>query len=319
MTLSEYDIKNNIKQWYELPFNDLLLQAQLAHRQHHLPNQVELATLMSIKTGACPEDCGYCSQSGHYKTDIEKEKLSSVHLVKEQAKLAKENGATRFCMGAAWRHLPDKAMPKIISMIKEVKAMGLEACMTLGMLNSGQAKQLKQAGLDFYNHNIDTSPKHYEKIITTRTFQDRLDTLNMVREAGISVCCGGIMGMGESRQDRIDFITALAILTPQPESVPINRLIPVPGTPLANAKPLENFELVRTIACARLAMPQSVVRLSAGRTEMSEELQALCFFAGANSIFLGEKLLTCNNPEKESDLTLLSKLGLEVKDGCCAV
>lgn len=317
MSLNESQVKAKIKYWFDLPLNDLLLEAQLVHRQFHRANEVELATLMSIKTGACPEDCGYCSQSGHYKTQIEKEKLSSIDKVKQQAQAAKENGATRFCMGAAWRHVPDKAMPELIEMIEEVKTLGLEACMTLGMLKPEQAEQLKEAGLDFYNHNIDTSQNHYEKIVSTRTFQDRLDTLKLVRDAGISVCCGGIMGMGESRQDRIDFLTTLAIMDPPPESVPINRLIPVAGTPLANAKPLDNFELVRTIACARLAMPKSVVRLSAGRTEMSEELQALCFFAGANSVFLGEKLLTCGNPEKESDFSLLSKLGLEVKDGCC--
>ncbi len=315
MTLNESQIKEQISRWFDLPLNDLLLEAQLIHRKYHRANEVELATLMSIKTGACPEDCGYCSQSGHYKTSIEKEKLSTTDKVKQQAKIAKDNGATRFCMGAAWRSLPDKEMPILLEMIKEVKSLGLESCMTLGMLRSDQAQQLKEAGLDFYNHNIDTSRDHYEKIITTRSFQDRLDTLDMVREAGISVCCGGIMGMGETRQDRIDFLTTLATIDPQPESVPINRLIPVPGTPLANAKPLDNFELVRTIACARLAMPQTVVRLSAGRTEMSEELQALCFFAGANSMFLGEKLLTCDNPEKESDMSLMTKLGLEAKDG----
>ncbi|WP_367605823.1 biotin synthase BioB [Legionella sp. W05-934-2] len=319
MIFNESQIKAKITHWFDLPLNDLLLEAQLTHRNNHRANEVELATLMSIKTGACPEDCGYCSQSGHYKTTIEKEKLSSLERVKEQAQAAKANGATRFCMGAAWRHLPDKAMPELIDMIQTVKSLGLEACMTLGMLKSEQAHQLKEAGLDFYNHNIDTSENHYQKIVTTRTYQDRLDTLKLVRDAGISVCCGGIMGMGESRQDRIDFITTLATMAPPPESVPINRLIPVPGTPLANAKPLENFELVRTIACARLAMPNAVIRLSAGRTEMSDELQALCFFAGANSVFLGEKLLTCSNPEKESDLSLLSKLGLEAKDGCCAV
>ena len=296
---------------YEQPFNDLLHEAHTVHRLNHQPNALQLATLLSIKTGACPEDCGYCSQSGHHSTHIEKEKLMSVDDVLTCAREAKAGGATRFCMGAAWRCPPLKAMPELAAMIEGVKAMGLETCMTLGMLSPQQASELKDAGLDYYNHNIDTSPSYYEKVVTTRQFSDRLDTLDNVRNAGINVCCGGIVGLGETRQDRIEFLMTLANLDTPPESVPINRLIPVAGTPLASAQPVEGLELVRTIATARILMPNSAVRLTAGRTEMSDELQALCFFAGANSVFIGDKLLTESNPQREKDRVLFEKLGLQ--------
>ena len=295
---------------YGQPFNDLLFNAQTIHRQHHNPNKIQLAKLLSIKTGACPEDCGYCSQSGHHNTKLEKEKLMNVADVLAKAKAAKAEGATRFCMGAAWRSPPGKAMPELTKMIQDVKDLGLETCMTLGMLDADQAKVLKNAGLDYYNHNIDTSPAYYEKVITTRCFQDRLDTLQNVRDAGINVCCGGILGLGETRQDRIEFLDTLANLEEPPESVPINQLIPVEGTPLANANPIEGLEIVRTIATARILMPKSAVRLTAGRTDMSDELQALCFFAGANSIFIGDTLLTEPNPELTDDSVLLNKLGV---------
>ncbi len=295
---------------YTQPFNDLLFAAHTLHREHHNPNALQLSQLLSIKTGACPEDCGYCAQSGHHKTHVEKEKLMDVEDILARAKEAKAQGATRFCMGAAWRSPPEKSMPELTNMIESVKALGLETCMTLGMLSSDQAQKLKAAGLDYYNHNIDTSPTYYEKVVTTRCFQDRLDTLTNVREAGINVCCGGILGLGESREDRIEFLLTLANLETPPESVPINRLIPVEGTPLAQANPVEGIELVRTIATARIIMPKSVVRLTAGRTEMSDELQALCFFAGANSIFIGDVLLTEANPQLTRDTNLLEKLGM---------
>ncbi|KTC78615.1 biotin synthase BioB [Legionella cincinnatiensis] len=295
---------------YEQPFNDLLHDAHTLHRAHHQPNSLQFATLLSIKTGACPEDCGYCSQSGHHKTHVEKEKLMSVAEVLKCAQEAKDGGAKRFCMGAAWRCPPDKAMNDLQEMIKGVKSLGLETCMTLGMLTSEQASSLKEAGLDFYNHNIDTSPSYYEKVVTTRKFSDRLETLNHVRTAGISVCCGGILGLGETREDRIEFLLTLANMETPPESVPINRLIPVEGTPLAHSKQVEGIELVRTIATARILMPKSVIRLTAGRTEMNDELQALCYFAGANSVFIGDKLLTEDNPQRSKDKVLFSKLGL---------
>ncbi|QDP72701.1 biotin synthase BioB [Legionella israelensis] len=295
---------------YQQPFNDLLYQAHLAHREHQPSNQLQLATLLSIKTGACPEDCGYCSQSGHYATHVEKEKLMSVEAVLAKAKEAKEGGARRFCMGAAWRTPPKKAMSELKAMIKGVKALGMETCMTLGMLGEEQASELKEAGLDFYNHNIDTSPSYYDKIVSTRKFSERIETLQHVRDAGIHVCCGGILGLGETREDRIEFLLTLVNLPLPPESIPINRLIPVEGTPLAKAQPVEGIELVRTIATARILMPQSVIRLTAGRTEMSDELQALCYFAGANSVFIGEKLLTEENPERIKDKELFNKLGL---------
>ena len=301
---------------YNQPFNDLLYQAHTVHREHHQPNTLQMATLLSIKTGACPEDCGYCSQSGHHNTDLEKEKLMNVEEVLTRAREAKEGGATRFCMGAAWRCPPAKVMPQLSAMIEGVKAMGLETCMTLGMLSPEQACTLKEAGLDFYNHNIDTSPSFYDKVVTTRQFSERLDTLEHVRQAGINVCCGGIVGLGETRDDRIEFLFTLANLETPPESVPINRLIPVKGTPLANAQPVEGIELVRTVATARILMPNSAVRLTAGRTEMSDELQALCFFAGANSVFIGDKLLTEANPQRDKDEQLFGKLGLHAAAFC---
>lgn len=302
----------DIKTIYEKPFNELLFDAQTVHRAYHNPNAIECASLLSIKTGACPEDCGYCSQSGHHKTSIEKQKLLSVDAVLEAANDAKARGAKRFCMGAAWRCPPDKAMPELAEMVAGVKAMGLETCMTLGMLNREQADVLKTSGLDYYNHNIDTSPSYYEKVVTTRKFSDRLETLEHVRDAGIRVCCGGIMGLGETRDDRIEFLYTLANMPTPPESVPINQLIPVEGTPLANAKTIEGIELVRTIATARILMPKSMIRLSAGRTEMSDELQALCFFAGANSVFIGDVLLTEANPQPSKDEALFARLGLHL-------
>src|SRR3990167_911999 len=298
---------------FDLPFNDLLWQAHGTHRQYFPANEVQVSTLLSIKTGACPEDCAYCPQSGHYHTGLSKEKLMELNAIVEKAREAKASGATRFCMGAAWRHLPKKEMPKIAEIVKEVKSLGLETCMTLGMLTEEQAQELHAAGLDYYNHNIDTSPEYYQKIITTRCFQDRLDTLSHVRNAGIKVCCGGIVGLGETRSDRIEFIKALANLPEHPQSVPINRLVAVKGTPLENTASLDNLEFIRTIAVARIIMPKSVVRLSAGREKMSDEMQALCFFAGANSIFYGEKLLTTKNPECERDVQLFQKLGINQK------
>lgn len=302
-----------VREIYELPFNDLLHKAHVIHRAHHPDNTLQLAKLLSIKTGACPEDCGYCSQSGHHKTHVEKEKLMSIEQVLEGAREAKAQGASRYCMGAAWRSPPASAMPELAAMIKGVKDMGLQTCMTLGMLSPEQATELKSAGLDYYNHNIDTSPSYYEKVVTTRCFSDRLDTLESVRQAGIHVCCGGILGLGESRDDRIEFLLTLANLEIPPESVPINRLIPVEGTPLAKAKPVDGIELVRTVATARILMPSSAVRLTAGRTEMSDELQALCFFAGANSVFIGDKLLTEDNPACGKDAVLFEKLGLRAE------
>lgn len=296
---------------YTQPFNDLIFAAHSCHREYHPANKLQVATLLSIKTGACPEDCGYCSQSGHYKTHVEKEKLMPVDEVLAQAREAKEGGAQRFCMGAAWRCPPDKVFPELKAMIEGVKALGLETCMTLGMLNPEQAQSLKESGLDFYNHNIDTSPSYYKKVVTTRSFEDRLITLENVRQAGINVCCGGILGLGETPEDRMEFLMTLANLETPPESVPINRLIPVEGTPLAKAEPAEGIELVRTIATARLLMPASKIRLTAGRTAMSDELQALCYFSGANSVFIGDRLLTEENPQLEKDRVLFAKLGLE--------
>lgn len=299
-----------IEQIYTKPLLELLYEAHTVHRQNHPLNTVQMAKLLSIKTGACPEDCGYCSQSGHHQAAIKKEKLMCLDDVIARAKQAKAEGATRFCMGAAWRSPPEKAMPDIVNMIESVKALGLETCMTLGMLSKTQADTLKTAGLDFYNHNIDTSPEYYEKVITTRTFSDRLETLENVRQAGIQVCCGGILGLGETRADRIAFLNALVQLDPPPESIPINKLIAVKGTPLENAREIEGLEIIRTIATARIIMPKSKLRLSAGRTSMSEEMQTLAFFAGANSIFIGDQLLTAPNPEKNQDNALFEKLGL---------
>lgn len=300
---------------YDLPMNDLLFQAQLVHRQHFDQNKIQTSTLMSIKTGACPEDCAYCPQSGHYNTGLNKEQLVALDEVIKSAKNAKRTGATRFCMGAAWRSPRSKDFPVVLEMVKQVKSLGLETCVTLGMLNDEQTAQLKQAGLDYYNHNLDTSAEYYDKIITTRTFQDRLDTLTKVREAGINVCAGGILGMGESLIDRLGLLKELANLPEHPQSVPINQLIAVKGTPLEDAKGLDPFEFIRMIAVARIMMPKSYVRLSAGRESMSDEMQAMCFFAGANSIFYGEKLLTTDNPDMNDDLKLFERLGLEPEGG----
>lgn len=294
---------------FELPFNDLIFRAQTVHRQHHAANGIQLSTLLSIKTGGCAENCGYCSQSAHHG-QAEREALLEVEAVVAAASAAKEKGATRFCMGAAWRGPKDKDLDRVESMVRAVKDLGLETCVTLGMLKAGQAERLREAGLDYYNHNLDTSAEHYDKIVTTHSHADRLDTLAQVRDAGIKVCCGGIVGMGETRRDRAALIAELANLELPPESVPINNLVPMPGTPLANAEPLDPFEFVRTIAVARIAMPSALVRLSAGRQQMSDELQALCFLAGANSIFYGDKLLTAGNPEADRDAALFERLGL---------
>jgi biotin synthase len=302
---------------YEWPFADLLFYAQQVHRQFFNPNAVQVSTLLSIKTGACPEDCGYCSQSGHYDTQILKQKLLPVDEVIEKAKQAKANGATRFCMGAGWRSPPAKQFPEVLAMVKEVKALGLETCLTAGMLDGDQAKELKASGLDYYNHNLDTSPEYYKEIITTRTYQDRLDTLQRVRECGMNVCCGGILGMGETVTDRIGLLLELAKLQPHPESVPLNWLVPIAGTPVGDKmkdQTLDGIAFVRMVALARILLPKSYVRLSAGRNIMSDELQALCFFAGANSIHAGEKLLTTPLPGTDSDLQLFSRLGVDTSE-----
>jgi biotin synthase len=317
-SLSRSDLRHDwtrteVRALFELPFNDLLFQAQQVHRQHFDANAVQVSTLLSIKTGACPEDCKYCSQSGHYDTGLDKEKLLAIEKVVQEAKNARDKGASRFCMGAAWRSPREKDMPYVIEMVKQVKALGLETCMTLGMLDSEQASQLAQAGLDYYNHNLDTSPEHYNQIITTRSYQDRLDTLAHVRDAGMKVCAGGIVGLGESREDRVGLLTQLATLPAHPDSVPINQLVKIAGTPLGDVDDLDPFEFVRTIAVARILMPKSMVRLSAGRENMPESQQALCFLAGANSIFYGEKLLTTANPEAEADRKLFQRLGLTPK------
>lgn len=296
---------------FEQPFNDLLFQAQAAHRQYFDPNAVQVSTLLSIKTGACPEDCKYCPQSNRYDTGLEQEKLMAVEAVLEEARAAQASGATRFCMGAAWRSPKKKDMPYVTAMVKGVKEMGLETCMTLGMLSAEQAAELSEAGLDYYNHNLDTSPEYYGDIITTRTYADRLDTLANVRDAGIKVCSGGIVGMGETVKDRAGLLIQLANLPQHPESVPINMLVRVEGTPLAEQAELDPFDFIRTIAVARILMPTSHVRLSAGREEMNEEMHALAYFAGANSIFYGEKLLTTPNPEANKDLQLFARLGIK--------
>ena len=296
---------------FNLPFNDLLFRAQQVHREHFDPNEVELATLLSIKTGGCPEDCGYCPQSVHYDTGVEASKLMDLDSVREAALAAKAAGATRFCMGAAWRAPKDRDIDNVATLVREVKSLGLEACCTLGMLSQDQAQSLKDAGLDYYNHNLDTAPEAYGRVITTRDYQDRLDTLNHVRDVGMSVCCGGIVGMGESRAERAGLMAQLANLEPHPESVPINELVQVPGTPLAGTEKIDPFEFVRTIAVARITMPTARVRLSAGRQQMDEALQALCFLAGANSIFYGDKLLTTGNPDADRDRALLNRLGLK--------
>ena len=296
---------------WELPFTELLYRAQGVHRQHHDPAAVQLSSLLSVKTGGCPEDCAYCPQSRRFQTGVEDEALLSLKEVVQRAEEARASGATRFCMGAAWRGPKDKDLPQIEEMVSAVKALGLETCATLGMLKPGQAERLREAGLDYYNHNLDTSPEFYGQIIGTREYRDRLDTLARVRGAGIRVCCGGIVGMGESRRDRAALIAQLSNLDPYPESVPINDLIAVEGTPLADAEPLDPLEFVRTVAAARIAMPKAWIRLSAGRSRMSEAVQALCFLAGANSVFYGEKLLTTGNPEAARDRALFEKLGMK--------
>jgi biotin synthase len=313
--------REEIAALFDLPFNDLLWQAQAAHRDHHEANAVQLSTLLSIKTGGCPEDCGYCNQSVHAETGLKATKLMDVRAVLQAAAQAKDGGSTRFCMGAAWRNPKDRDMPAIVEIVKGVRAMGLETCMTLGMLTPRQADMLAEAGLDYYNHNIDTSPEYYERVITTRTMGERLDTLAEVRRAGINVCSGGIVGMGETRADRVGFIHTLATLPQHPESVPVNALVPVKGTVLGDmladtplAK-IDDIEFVRTVAVARITMPLSMVRLSAGRESMSEATQALCFLAGANSIFTGDKLLTAPNAGDDSDAALFAKLGLTTLQG----
>ncbi|SEG02544.1 biotin synthase [Alcanivorax sp. DSM 26293] len=306
--------RSEIDALFALPFNDLLFQAASVHRAHFDPNAVQVSTLLSIKTGACPEDCKYCSQSGHYNTELEKEKLLEVARVVEEARAARDKGASRFCMGAAWRSPRDKDMPYVLDMVRQVKSLGLETCMTLGMLDPGQAEALADAGLDYYNHNLDTSPEYYGQVITTRTYNDRLSTLANVRDAGMKVCCGGIVGMGEQRDDRVGLLQQLANLPHHPESVPINMLVKIEGTPLADVDDLDPFEFVRTVAVARILMPESYVRLSAGRQEMNDEAQALCFLAGANSIFYGERLLTTDNPEASHDKQLFNRLGIHPLD-----
>ncbi len=302
--------RDEIQALFDLPFNDLLFRAGTVHRQFFDPNAVQVSTLLSIKTGACPEDCKYCSQSGHYNTELEKEKLLEVQKVVAEARQAKEKGASRFCMGAAWRSPRGKDMPYVLEMVRQVKSLGMETCMTLGMLDKEQAEALAEAGLDYYNHNLDTSPEYYGKVITTRTYDHRLNTLANVRDAGMKICCGGIIGMGEGRQDRVGLLQQLANLPQHPESVPINMLVKIEGTPLAEVDDLDPFEFVRTIAVARILMPQSFVRLSAGRQEMNDQTQALCFMAGANSIFYGERLLTTDNPEADHDRELFRRLGI---------
>jgi biotin synthase len=300
---------------FALPFSDLLFRAQTVHRQHFDPNTVQVSTLLSIKTGACPEDCKYCPQSARYDTGLEREKLLELEAVIERARAAHAQGATRFCMGAAWRSPHDRDLPAVLDMVRAVKGLGLETCMTLGMLSETQSQALADAGLDYYNHNLDTSPEYYGEIITTRTYQDRLETLDRVRRAGMKVCAGGILGMGEALADRAGLLVQLANLPVHPESVPINQLVPVAGTPLADAQALDPFDFVRTIAVARILMPASHVRLSAGREAMNEQTQALAFFAGANSIFYGERLLTTPNPDADADRTLFARLGIQPEAG----
>ena len=300
----------DIEALFALPFNDLLYRAQQVHRAHFDANAIQRSTLLSVKTGGCSEDCGYCSQASRHDTGLERQGLLPLNEVVEAAQAARANGATRFCMGAAWRGPKQKDLEQVAEMVRAVKNLGLETCVTLGMLQDGQAEQLKEAGLDYYNHNLDTAPEFYAQVISTHSQADRFDTLQKVRDAGIHVCCGGIVGMGESRRARAALLAELANMEPPPESVPINNLVPIPGTPLADAPPLDPFEFARTIACARITMPTSMVRLSAGRQEMSDELQALCFLAGANSIFYGDKLLTTDNPEAGRDEELFARLGL---------
>jgi biotin synthase len=305
---------DKVLELFNLPFNDLLFRAQQVHREHFDPQEVELATLLSIKTGGCPEDCGYCPQAQRYDTGVEAQKILELETVLEAARKAKEHGATRFCMGAAWRGPKDRDLDHVEAMVRGVKALGMEACATLGMLEDGQAERLAAAGLDYYNHNLDTAPEFYSNIITTRDYENRLDTLEKVRGAGIKVCCGGIVGMGESRRERAGLIAQVANLDPYPESVPINQLVQIAGTPLHGRDPIDPLEFVRTIAVARITMPKARVRLSAGRRELGEAVQALCFQAGANSIFYGDKLLTTDNPDSDADRELLKKLGMRAKE-----
>ncbi len=302
--------REEIRALFALPFPELIFRAQSVHRLHFDPTEVQISTLLSIKTGGCPEDCAYCPQSVHYETGVKAEKLMGFDAVLAEARSARAAGASRFCMGAAWREPKDRDLDKVCEMVEGVRALGLETCATLGMLTAAQARRLKAAGLDYYNHNLDTSPEHYGEIISTRTYQERLDTLGHVRDAGIHVCCGGIVGMGEGAEDRIGMIATLATLPGHPESVPINMLVRVAGTPLSQVQPLDPLDFVRTIAVARITMPKSVVRLSAGREDMSDETQALCFLAGANAIFYGPKLLTTPNPGRDRDMRLLDRLGM---------
>lgn len=311
MTTLRHDWSSDeIAALFALPFNDLLFRAQQVHREHFDPNDVQVSTLLSIKTGSCPEDCKYCPQSAHYNTGLEKERLIEIRKVVEQAKAAKAAGASRFCMGAAWRSPADRDMPAVLGMIREVKSMGMETCMTLGMLKDGQAEALADAGLDYYNHNLDTSPEFYGEIISTRTYSDRLETLDKVRKAGMKICCGGILGMGEATRDRISLLQQLSGMKPHPESVPLNMLVKVEGTPLDQVEDLEPIDFIRVIAVARIMMPASRIRLSAGRENLDDTAQALAFLAGANSIFYGDKLLTTGNPETQKDQMLFRKLGI---------
>lgn len=304
---------DEVNELLAMPFSDLMFKAHQVHLENFPANQVQVSTLLSIKTGACPEDCGYCSQSARHDTSLERERLLPLQEVIDAARVAKTNGATRFCMGAAWRNPTDKNLERVTEMVQAVKGLGMETCVTLGMLTDLQASRLKEAGLDYYNHNLDTSPEFYGNVVTTRTYQDRLDTLDNVRNAGINVCCGGILGMGETRLDRARLLQQLANMKFHPESVPINDLVKIEGTPLGDAEKLDPLEFIRTVAVARIMMPKSYVRLSAGRTEMSDEMQAWCFFAGANSIFYGDKLLTTENPEETHDMQLFARLGLETE------
>jgi biotin synthase len=304
---------DKVLELFNLPFNDLLFRAQQVHRENFDPQEIELATLLSIKTGGCPEDCGYCPQAARYDTGVKAQKMLELETVLAAARKAKEHGATRFCMGAAWRSPKDRDLEHVEAMVRGVKELGMEACATLGMLEDGQAERLKQAGLDYYNHNLDTAPEFYNNIIHTRDYENRLDTLDKVRNAGIKVCCGGIVGMGESRRQRAGLIAQLANLDPYPDSVPINNLVQVEGTPLHGTEPIDPLEFVRTVAVARITMPTARVRMSAGRREMGEAVQALCFLAGANSIFYGDKLLTTGNPDADADSALLEKLGMHAK------
>ena len=311
--MSQPLLPGHVSKWLrfsELPFNDLLFQAQTVHRENHDPNSIQLSSLLSIKTGACPEDCAYCPQSARYKTGLKTEQLLPLDQIVAAAEKAKSNGAARFCMGAAWRSPKDRDIEQVAEAVAAVKKLGLETCATLGMLTPEHADRLSTAGLDYYNHNLDTSPEYYEEIISTRTYEDRLETLENVRHTGMKVCCGGIVGMGESKQDRVGLLTTLANLDPHPESVPINNLVKIPGTPLSETENIDPFDFVRTIAVARILMPSSYVRLSAGREEMNDQLQALCFLAGANSIFYGDQLLTTSNATVEHDRELFSRLGM---------